>query len=225
MLKHSWIFIILFAAVIDSCKDMGSNVPVKPVTPIIAGIRPDSGAVGDTVAITGSSFGSVQGSSSILFAPGITATTILSWSNDTIVVKVPTGAVTGNVSISVNGTTSNGFQFKASTAVVTFVSFQTDVLPILLNNCAVSGCHTGSSPSSGFNASTYEGVRAGGSKYGTSVVIQNDSTNSGIMKMIRSTQNLYGIRMPPSGKYSATGLPDSLIVTIGTWIQQGASNN
>jgi hypothetical protein len=125
----------------------------------------------------------------------------------------------------VGGIASNGFQFKTSVAVDTLISFSAKVLPIFLNNCAVSGCHSGSSPLAGFNPSTYQGLRAGGFTFGTSVVIAFDSTNSGVMQMIRSSANPYGLRMPQGGQYFATGLPDSLIVTIGTWIQQGALNN
>lgn len=102
-------------------------------------------------------------------------------------------------------------------------SFANDIHPILLANCATPGCHSGSTPSSGFNQSTYAGVRAGGVNYGTNVVIAGDSTNSGIMKELRGT-GIVG-RMPFGGPYASTGLPDTMIVKIGLWIQQGAQNN
>lgn len=41
----------------------------------------------------------------------------------------------------------------------TSVSFKADVLPILKNNC-FSGCHNGSSPTSGFKLETYQDVKA-----------------------------------------------------------------
>ena len=102
-------------------------------------------------------------------------------------------------------------------------SFAADIHPILLANCAVSGCHAGSTPASGFNQSTYAGVRAGGAVYGTNVIIPGDSTNSGIIKVLRGT-GLVG-RMPAGGTFSATGLPDTMIVKIGLWIEQGALDN
>jgi len=102
-------------------------------------------------------------------------------------------------------------------------SFANDIHPILLANCATPGCHAGQNPSSGYNQSTYAGVRAGGVNYGTNVVIAGDSTNSGIMKELRGT-GIVG-RMPFGGPYAATGLPDTMIVKIGLWIQQGALNN
>jgi len=102
-------------------------------------------------------------------------------------------------------------------------SFASDIHPILLAHCATSGCHTGSTPTSGFNQSTYSGVRAGGVNYGTNVIIPGDSTNSGIIKELRGT-GIVG-RMPFGGQFASTGLPDTMIVKIGLWIIQGAQNN
>ena len=109
-----------------------------------------------------------------------------------------------------------------SPTVTDTVRFSTIVQPILLSNCAIPGCHTGSSPTSGFNQSSYAGVRAGGSQFGSSVVIPGDSTDSKIIQKLRGKA---GERMPLSGTYAATGLPDSMIVQIGTWIMQGAKDN
>jgi IPT/TIG domain len=224
MIKRSWILFVLFAAMIGGCKDMGSDVLPTPVAPTISGIQPDSAVVGDTVTISGSNFGNSQGSSRVLFTPGVAATVTILWSDTAIMAEVPVGAVSGNVTVSIDGAASNAFQFKTSAAVDTLVHFETGILPILVNNCASSGCHSGSFPLAGFNPSTYEGLRKGGFTYGTNVVIPFDSTNSGIMQMIRSNKNLIGLRMPQGGPYASTGLPDSLIVRIGTWIYQGALN-
>lgn len=214
----SGILILILFVGLDACKDMGSEVPPAIPSPTITAIVPDSGAIGDTVTIKGKSFGATQGSSTVHFAPGVTAT-VVAWSDVSIRVKVPVGTIFGNVSVTVNGIASNRVLFK------TLVSFSGQILPILVNNCAVPGCHTGSSPIAGFNPSTYSGLRAGGFTYHASVVIAGDSTNSGLMKMIRGTNNAYGLRMPQGGQYFTTGLPDSMIVAIGTWIQQGALNN
>jgi len=113
--------------------------------------------------------------------------------------------------------------------------FNRDVHPILLANCALSGCHSGSSPTGGFNQETYAGVRAGGNTFGSNVIQPGDSSSnisalnvgSGIMKMLRNVNNPYGnFRMPQgSGPYVTSGLPDTMIVLIGKWIMQGAKNN
>ena len=70
----------------------------------------DIGAVGASVTITGTSFGSTQGSSTVKFN-GTAVTTIGSWSATSIVATVPTGATTGNVVVNVSGVTSNGVSF------------------------------------------------------------------------------------------------------------------
>lgn len=105
------------------------------------------------------------------------------------------------------------------------LSFARDVQPIFVNNCAYAGCHGSSSSAGNFNATTYAGLRAGGYSFGTSAVIPGDSTNSAIMQVVRSNNNLIGLRMPMAGPYAITGLPDASITAIGKWIVQGARNN
>ena len=78
--------------------------------PSITGLSPTSGAVGASVTITGTSFGSTQGTSTVKFN-GTTATAITSWSATSIVATVPTGATTGNVVVTVSGGASNGVSF------------------------------------------------------------------------------------------------------------------
>ena len=76
-------------------------------TPTITSLSPTSGAVGASVTITGTNFGSTQGTSTVTFN-GTTAATITSWSATSIVAKVPAGATTGNVVVTVGGVASNG---------------------------------------------------------------------------------------------------------------------
>jgi hypothetical protein len=68
----------------------------------IASISPLSGPVGTAVTITGSGFGSTQGSSSVFFNG--TQATPTGWSNTQIVVPVPSGATTGLISLRIDGT-------------------------------------------------------------------------------------------------------------------------
>jgi hypothetical protein len=105
------------------------------------------------------------------------------------------------------------------------ISFAANVQPIFLANCALGGCHTAFSPAGNFNVTSYGTLRAGGFTYGTAVIVPGDSATSGIMAMVRGNNNLIGLRMPLGGQYTQSGLPDSLIVRIGTWIVQGALNN
>ncbi len=87
--------------------DVGSSVPVP--TPNIASLSPTTGAVGASVTISGSNFGTTQGTSTVKFN-GTTATAT-SWSATSIVVTVPSGATTGNVVVTVSGLASNGVSF------------------------------------------------------------------------------------------------------------------
>jgi YD repeat-containing protein len=75
----------------------------------ISSLSPTSAAVGASVTISGSGFGSSQGSSTVKFN-GVTATAT-SWKNTTIVATVPAGATTGNVVVAVGSNSSNGVTF------------------------------------------------------------------------------------------------------------------
>ncbi len=71
-----------------------SVVVMKKSNPIISSIEPDSGFIGTTVTITGSAFGSEQGT--VTFN-GIEAEEITSWTDTEIVTKVPANTTTGPV--------------------------------------------------------------------------------------------------------------------------------
>ena len=84
------------------------------LTPNITSLSPTSGAVGASVTVTGTSFGSSQGSSTVTFN-GMAAT-VTSWSGTSIAATVPLGAATGNVIATVGGLASNGVSFTVSSA-------------------------------------------------------------------------------------------------------------
>ena len=86
----------------------GSQFTVYP-QPVIRDLSPAAGAVGVSVTITGTNFGSSQGASTVVFN-GIQAT-VTSWGASSIVAKVPTGATSGDLVVTVNGISSNGFSF------------------------------------------------------------------------------------------------------------------
>jgi len=77
----------------------GSNPPT------ITNLSATSGVAGTSVTITGTRFGSTQGTSTVTFN-GTTASPS-SWSDTGIIVPVPTGAISGNVVVTVGGTASN----------------------------------------------------------------------------------------------------------------------
>ena len=94
---------------VNSVPSNGLNFTVLP-TPNIASLSPTSGSVGTSVSITGTNFGSTQGSSTVSFN-GTPATTIGNWNPTQITATVPAGATTGNVVVTVNGVPSNGLNF------------------------------------------------------------------------------------------------------------------
>src|SRR5204862_289402 len=83
-------------------------------TPTLTSLSPTSGAIGASVTLTGTNFGATQGTSTVKFN-GTTATPT-SWSATSIVAPVPTGATTGNVTVTVGGLTSNGVTFTLNVA-------------------------------------------------------------------------------------------------------------
>lgn len=90
------------------------------------------------------------------------------------------------------------------------VYFNRDVLPILVSNCAKSGCHDATSHKEGVNLTNYDKVmQTGGVKAGK-------PSSSDLYESIISTgQNA----MPPSGPLSEADKQ-----TIEKWITQGAKN-
>jgi CSLREA domain-containing protein len=67
-------------------------------TPQITAITPSQAPNGETVTITGSNFGTIQGSSFVTFSSSLNAS-IHEWTNTRIIADVPGGAVTGSVTV------------------------------------------------------------------------------------------------------------------------------
>ena len=85
------------------------------VTPAISSLSPDSGPVGTSVDITGTSFGATQGTSTVSFN-GVAATAT-SWSATSITAAVPAGATSGDVVVTVDSQASNGVAFTVKPAI------------------------------------------------------------------------------------------------------------
>ena len=80
------------------------NITPSP-GPVIASLSPASGLAGTSVVLTGSNFGSTQGTSTVTFNGAAAA--VRSWSQTSIAATVPSGATTGPVVVTVNGVASN----------------------------------------------------------------------------------------------------------------------
>ena len=81
----------------------------NPTAASISSVSPTSGAIGTPVTIAGANFGATQGTSTVKFNG--TSAAVTSWSAGSLIVKVPVGATTGNVVVTVGGITSNGVSF------------------------------------------------------------------------------------------------------------------
>ena len=77
--------------------------------PFIYNISPDKGPVNSIVTIRGSNFKDTEGT--VLFEGGLEAT-VVSWSNEKIICKVPSGAITGPVKVKTSKETSNSMDFE-----------------------------------------------------------------------------------------------------------------
>jgi len=208
---------ILAGNVTTTVEGMTSNgvmfkVRIPVGAPSLTLLQPDSGAVGDSIRILGSGFGSTQGASSVTFG-GQPVTVFKLWSNTEIRAKIPAGSTSGPVFVTVNGLTSNGLSFKVLSPASS-VSFSAYVLPILTSTC--TGCHGGTN---NLFLNTYANVVAGTSVHGP-VVVSGNGEGSVIIQKLRGTAS-FGARMPQGGPYLSTSKIDS----ISLWIQQGASNN
>src|ERR1700684_3451136 len=88
------------------------GIQTKAQTPSISSFSPTSGSVATMVTVSGSAFGTTQGSSTLLLNGA--AVSILGWSDTVIVGTVPSGASSGPFSVTANGQTATGESFAVT---------------------------------------------------------------------------------------------------------------
>ncbi len=91
------------------------------------------------------------------------------------------------------------------------IYFEKDILPILLGNCAIAGCHNSAAANDGVILDSYENVIK------TAKVKPFDLSDSKLYKVI--TENDPDKIMPPTGK-----MDNNKISLISQWLLQGAKN-
>jgi len=106
----------------------GEPISANSAGPSLTILSQASGAIGASITISGSNFGTTQGASTVAFN-GTSAGAASSWTSTSITATVPAGATTGNVIVTVGGQTSNGLPFT--------------VTPACTTNCTLSGTVTG----------------------------------------------------------------------------------
>jgi YD repeat-containing protein len=87
--------------------------PLPLLKPTITGVSPTSGPVGTVVSIAGMNFGTSQGASQVAFNG--TVAPVVSWIATAISARVPAGATTGPITVSVGGIASNSVPFTLIT--------------------------------------------------------------------------------------------------------------
>lgn len=110
------------------------------------------------------------------------------------------------------GTSDDGTDGVVNGETGSGVSFQSEVLPILTQRCALSGCHVAGGPR-GIDLRTYESVLQGGQR--GAIVVAGNAAGSELVNQI-VTGN-----MPPGGP----PLDDAQVQLITDWINDGAENN
>ncbi len=114
-----------------------------------------------------------------------------------------------------NGNPGNGSGNGGSSAPCdpNRIYFQQQVLPILVSNCALSGCHDDASYEDGITLTSYEKVMASG------IISPGNPGSSDLYEVIIDTDP--GDRMPPPPRNTLTQAQTQI---IRQWIQQGAQN-
>ncbi|PYU50485.1 MAG: hypothetical protein DMG53_03080 [Acidobacteria bacterium] len=162
---------------VSSQPSNGVNFTVVPA-PSITSLSITTGAVGAAVTITGSNFGSTQGTSTVKFH-GTTASPT-SWSATSIAVSVPSGATTGTVVVHASGVDSNGVNFTVVPAPnITSLSVITGAVGTAVT---VTGSNFGSSQGTG--TATFNGTTAGVTTWGASsiaVTVPNGATTGNVV--------------------------------------------
>ena len=91
-------------------------------------------------------------------------------------------------------------------------SFSNDVLPILTQRCALSGCHVAGGPH-GVDLRTYESIQKGG-EHGAIIIVDNAGESELVEEIVEGNMPLGGPR-----------LKTAQIQLIIDWVNSGAKND
>ncbi len=173
--------------VVVTVNSQASNGATFTVKPKIDNLSPTSGPSSTPVTITGTTFGSSQGTSTVTFNG--TAATPTSWSATSISAPVPSGATTGPVVVTVNSQASNGVTFTVNTAG------------------SITGTITRASDSAAINGALIEAMQSG------SVVAFTSSAANGSYTISSLNAGTYDVRVSAVGYQ--TVMETGVVVTTG----------
>jgi len=126
--------------------------------PVISNLNPTSGATGTSVVITGTGFGSSQGTSTVKF--GVVTATVTNWSNTgtSITANVPAGLANGSQTavVNVDGVNSNGSNFTVTNPAIDHLSINSAPVD---QEITIYGANFGASQGTGSSV-TFNGTTA-----------------------------------------------------------------
>jgi len=99
----------------------GNTVAITIITPDVTSVSPTTARAGDSITLTGTGFGTTQGSGSVWLGSKL-AGSITSWSDTQIVATVASGAVTGTAQVQQGGVWDNYGTFTVITPVLSSIS-------------------------------------------------------------------------------------------------------
>ncbi len=217
--------VLLLLALSFSCKDAGSDPPPLLVPPDVVDIIPDSAAVGDTIRIIGTGFGSSQGSSVVRIGATVQSPVVL-WSDSEIRVVVSAGSVSGSLTVTVEGVVSSAISYIVEGAPPVTISYASDIHPLFaIGSYGCSGCHAGN----GTGIAWYHGTAS--TTYGRIVGGASNASNCGAVMVVpgNSSQSVLYLRLQGtcSGEdrmpQGANPISSTHLSLIQQWIDQGAS--
>lgn len=196
-------------------------------TPGICAIT-ESGDVGEVITISGDNFGGDV--DTVTFATNVTSITASTWTNDSIDVAVPTGAITGPVTVTVAGVTSNRVNFMvgdagavASTSVSAEYAWAFSTGEILEVPAVVSECNgdtVSAVPNNEFSESTEICVNA--VVYAEFTTLMDNASVEGALSVEKCTAAVSSPTDDPCATTEAVSgtatAADSISATRLTWV-------
>ncbi|MEQ1887310.1 MAG: IPT/TIG domain-containing protein, partial [Bryobacteraceae bacterium] len=181
-------------------------------TPEISGLSPSTAAPEAEVTVSGSNFGSTQGTSQIWL--GTAPATVQSWSDTEIVALVGTGALSGNARVLRGGVFSNSTEFTVDVLHLTAVD------PNLgTSSTSVTITGTGFGSTQGSSSVVLGSLAATVTSWSDTEIVATVASSSltGVAKVQRngSWTNTTPFTVPSSGGVSGTLSPSALNLVVG----------
>ncbi len=185
---------------------------------VITRLEPPRTTVGDIITIWGTGFRSETLDPIVTFqgAQGRIPTTVTVWSETSIRVWVPQGAVDGPVVVQFGEEISEGFFFSVAPRRITFTN---DVRP-LFEEKGCLGCHSGSFPSANLNLETKAQLLTSDSDHTPVVIVRNAAESILVQKV--GPEPPFGDRMPLG--CTTNCMVDEEILILSDWVDQGTDN-